>query len=280
MPPNDPMFDLPTDTKPDDTPTADTTKPEPGVSADALREALSGITAPFAAERETQQRTIDDMTQQIAELRSQVSQTETPAAGDFSEEFFADPEGLIKKTAQSVVDERIMLLGPAIDGLANLGGTALYDRMMQDIDTEFGAGAWAEDFAPIIDQRIADERKTNPMVTTNIGWLQREVLAVKGMKMTDLVERQSKNATKSDEDKDAERRKIIDEFVNTTTMHGGVNFTAESRPKEPTQFEQEYLSSLKKSGDDVNLEDLRRNLDCGSSLAEWQASQKSASGEK
>ena len=265
--PDDPMFDTP------EPAVEGAAAPQPAVPIDDLREALAGVTQPMEQARAADQAKIEELRQALANVQQQVNAGPEVPVTDFNEAFFENPE----ETVEKKVNEQLNKLGPALQQLVTLGSTAVVDRYMQEIDKDYGPGAWNEHFNTIIQARLADESRTNPMVGSDVNWMQREVLAIQGLKMNELMDVKSEFESKTQEDSDSKMRDYIDKNMNTTTMTGGFSGAPRDRDAGPTEMEQDYIDQCSRAGaEEISIDTLRRNMECGSSLDDWQAANKAA----
>jgi hypothetical protein len=195
----------------------------------------------------------------------------TPAPeGDFTQQLLADPEGTINARVQDEIKSQLGQLAPYFQGLSDTAHSAIIQAHATEIDTRFGPGTYAEEFAPVLDKRFEQARKENPALLSSQDWINSEVNGVKGFKMDALVDRRGKFTTTQAEAQKAEDDRILSQVANATNLTGGVRPSGD-KPREPTPAEEEYLRSRADSGRPMALEDLRKGQELGTSLKDWRA---------
>jgi hypothetical protein len=144
-------------------------------------------------------------------------------------------------------------------------------RLKGDIDSTYGEGVWAKEFAPELDPIFERTRRDAPDRLGDVDAIEKAVNAVKGMKFDTLTEAKGK----ADEAKAASieaRRKEGMEYVTSNLSGGiGVPTTKSTLPQEG----KDYLDRIMRAtGTRPDEAEFLRSLNSGSTLADWQAAHK------
>jgi hypothetical protein len=298
MPPNDPLFDntpapvAPAPPEPDlgstgmpeggltnGTPNGEVNEPGGGnLSLNDIQSAVQTALQPYqdrVANLEAENRQLREAT------TTMVPDPDPVPEGDFYSRMAADPEAAIG----AIVKDQFKTLAPLISNLHTTAHQAHVAGHANEIDTQFGAGTWREEFAPVLEARFAEMGRNDPTSIISPDIIQREVSALKGHKFDTLIERRDASRTSAAEAAEKEREDLTAHIVNSTGMVGGVR-AGGGRTRELTQDEKDYVSlRAGATGETVDPHALRANMDLrgtgasgGTSLEAWRAAKAAKEG--
>ena len=206
-------------------PKANGNDPTPsGLTMEAAAELITQAQAPLYAKLEEQG---TQMAKVIAELSQQ---NKAPAGGatlnqvteDFLTQFGTDPEAAV----DTVVNKRLATLAPLIGNLMNSGTSAFVGLEAQQIDGEFGPGAFNKLFDKPLNVILDSYRANNAMAHSDRNVITNEVNGLKGKLFNELVEYREESRKKATESNEGQRKDLVDGIVSDVTqrtnMTGGL----------------------------------------------------------
>lgn len=255
---------------PNSPPEAEPEAPTPSVPAASgvsLAE-VQGLLQPLQTELQQTRSENAALQERIAAMANR-PEPESPAE-DFLDTFSNDPRGTLQKEAQSIVDGRLQQLSPLLEQQLTAMSSTLVESQQAAIDREFGPDTWNEHFAPVMELRMKEARKSNPTALIDPNWVKNEVLALKGHKMDTLVELRSNQLKGVEDAKTKEREEMMANF-NATGLTGGVNIPPPNTNREATEAEKAYAASRASAGLSTDIEAIRKSKAIGGTLKEYRA---------
>lgn len=279
--PDDNLFTS-SETPPEGTPSGDSSGEDSsgngtpqGLSEAEIQLMIQSSTQPLQAENQALQ-------QELQTLRQQANQpppVDPPKADEWIENFTGDAQGTVQATAAEIVDARFQKLVPYLEQTNATIHTSLIDMERRAVEAEYGPDAWTTHFEPVMNIRMTELQKTNPMALANAGIVKNEVLGIHGLKRNELNSLKSTNTTAATDakEKDFEAMKSR---LNISGMTGGTSAPPVNTSKELSEAEKDYVASKKLAGMDVDIQALRASAKRGTGFAEYQAEQASKGDKK
>lgn len=253
------------------------------VQVQAIQEAVAAVVGPMQSSLQSR---IDDLEGMNRDLQSRLETRQTPepvidpSNEEFYNEFATDPQGTLKKQIESQLNDGLRQMAPLLQQHNAAAHNAYLAGHQQEIDREFGAGTYRDEFAPILEKRFDQMRQVDPTRLSDPEWLSTEVNGVKGFKFDTLLGRRTSHAEKSEEARTAEVQQMAEHLLNNTALSGGLTPPSSSNTREPTAEEQNYLELQARQGIVRDPADLRTAVTSGNTLAEYRAAKTKAEEKK
>ena len=193
---------------------------------------------------------------------------------DFLTRFANDPEAAIREIAGG----QMQIAVPLMSGLINSTVANFIERETEDIDREFGPGAWIKFFDKPLGVLMDGYRKSDVSALANNSTIRGEVDGLKGRMFNELVEfREASRKTKT-EGTEADTKKLVDGVTETvmaqTNLSGGIRRISGGE-EEITEAVQGYLKErIEAIGGDETGKDFLARTDYGDSIEDYMAHQK------
>jgi hypothetical protein len=196
---------------------------------------------------------------------------------DFLTQFGIDPEKAVDAKVAAGIQAQLGTIAPLIGNLMNSGTSAFVGLEAQQVDAEFGPGAWAKLFDKPMNTIIESYRTNNATALADRNTITREVNGLKGQLINELVEFRS-TATKSNADNAAAQRKeladgIVEDVTQRTNMTGGIR-RQEGGTLEITEDIKGYVEERQRAiGGTEDAKTFLERTDYGNSIEEYNAHQ-------
>jgi hypothetical protein len=266
--PEDKVFSTETD-KPTETPPAETPAATPtGLSKEDIAALVAEQVAPLKQGLDQQNEFFAKLQQQATERLADPERPE-PTTEDWATKFYNEPQG----TVQAEIANQT---APALQQAASTFGKMLLDTQQAAVDKEFGAGTWAETFAPKLDPIVAEAAKVNPMSLMSPTAVQNAVDTIKGNNFGTLAER-ARKAAETDPNEDLV--KSVTERVEQAMTGGIRRVPGHAEDKLDDEESQEFLKTFfKQTGEQLDPKRLAVMMNTGSTYDEWKAASKKLEG--
>ncbi len=235
-------------------PGTDDKSPEgtPGNGADPA--AATGLTMAEAAELINQSNA--PLRESIAELNVAIGkiQTQAPAGPpqdapgvteeDFVTRFTNDPEG----TVGGMISGQLKTVAPILGNIINSGTGAFVGLEAQQIDADFGEGAWAKYIDKPLSVILDTYKQSNVAALSDRNTITREVNGLKGQLLNELVEhRDAAKKTYTEGTEDA-KKTLLEEVMTgvRTNLTGGIR-RIEGGGEEVTEAVKGYLEERQRA---------------------------------
>ncbi len=275
---------------PDDNPLAGSNEPEGTPAGDPNPASNGGDPAPLPLTVEAATEMIQplvtrmeelgannqELATRLAEITNQAPAAADPAAGvdggDFLQQFSNDPQAAI----DSRVTEMFKGISPLISTLIGSGSSAFTGIEAQQVDQDFGPGAWDKFFAKPMDQIMNAHRKTNVAALADRNVISKEVNGLKGAMFNDLEAFRAEARKTVTETQEGKRKSLIDEVSGhiRTNPTGGIR-RVDTGTEEVTDELRGYLAERERSiGEKNDPSEWLARTDYGNTIEEYQAHQK------
>ncbi len=269
---------MPASDDPLDTPATET--PANGaMSAADVAQIVTDAQAPLlnqiGALTESQQQSAEQF-QQLAQMVSS-NNNPAPAAVDGEEDFLTELTTNPRLAVGKIVQESMGALAPFLGKIAESGSNAFIGIERQQIDEQFGSGAWDAHFDKRISSSMTAHGQNNPAALADSGLLHREVNELKGENLDALVkfreEHQTQQATTANSDLDSMVQEIAGEVMRRTNGTGGLR-RIEATGEEVTEAVKGYLSEVAKAtGKQVDSKKWLSDTNYGNTIEDYRKKQ-------
>jgi hypothetical protein len=265
-----------------------TPDPDPGANG-GDPDPNTGITMQGAAELIVQAQApllekINELGEATAKLAANAANPQNTAPAlvptndeDFLTQFGVDPEKAVDAKVAAGIQAQLGTIAPLIGNLMNSGTSAFVGLEAQQVDAEFGAGAWAKLFDKPMNTIIDSYRTNNATALADRNTITREVNGLKGQLINELVEFRN-SSTKATTDNVAAQRKeladsIVEDVTQRTNMTGGIR-RQEGGALEITENVKGYVEERQRAiGGNEDAKTFLERTDYGNSIEEYNAHQ-------
>jgi hypothetical protein len=225
---------------------------------------------------------LEELGETTAQVVQSMNQTRTPAnqpepntqdQEDFLTQFGVDPEAAVN----AAVSKQLGTLAPLIGNLMNSGTSAFVGLEAQQIDAEFGAGAWNKLFDKPLAVILDGYRQNNAMALSDRNVITNEVNGLKGKLFNELVTFRTEAQKTNADTVDANRKELTDGIVadvtQRTNLTGGLR-RIEGMGEEVTEELKQYLAErVAATGEKIEPKEWLARTDYGNSIEEYNAHQ-------
>ena len=261
--PDDAVFNTPAPAE--NTPETPGATQTPVPSAGVTQEQLDAKFAPI-------EKSLGEMSNFFTKLEQQATTTPAgpvtpPTDKDWATDFYEKPQ-------ETVQAEIAAQAAPILQQNAAFSAKVLMDKHQVDFDTEFGAGAWAEEIEPVLAPIVADAIKNYPTSLSNPTAVQNAVNTIKGDKFAALAARASKLSDAAGEP-NKELEKVVAEQI-AVQMTGGMRRAPNAaEEKLDDDDSQEFLKEIfRQTGEKRDPARLAKLMNSGPYIEDWQGATK------
>lgn len=224
---------------------------------------------------------IEELSGSVAKLAQNATNPQPPNQGgpdpddpDFMTQLTTDPQ----KAIQGLLRQEMGTIAPVLGNLMNSGASAFVGMEAQQIDQEFGAGAWDKLFAKPMDTILEAYRTNNAVALADRNTITREVNMLKGQVVNELIKHRDEFQKLSTEEQEAANKAITDQVVETvaqrTNLTGGIRRT-ESGAEEVTEEVKGYLEERTRAiGGNEDAKEFLQRTNYGNTWEDYQEHQK------
>ncbi len=190
---------------------------------------------------------------------------------DFLTQLSTDPRGAIAE----VVRSEFKGISPLISTLINSGSSAFTGLEAEQIDRDFGPGAWDKFFDKPMGQLLDAHRQNNPAALADRNVINREVNGLKGALLDDLVEFRDEARKTATERGEADTKTLVDAVSGQvrTNMTGGIR-RVDTGIEEVTEDLKGYLAERERAiGEKNDPKAWLEKTDYGNTIEDFQAHQ-------
>lgn len=240
----------------------------------------AGLTMAEAAELITQANA--PLLEKVAELTASMGRMNQPTPkdpvvtpvepADFLTRFSEDPEGAIDARIAS----QFQTVAPVIGNIINSGTGAFVGLEAQQVDQEFGEGAWAKYIDKPLTVILDSYKQSNAAALSDRGTITREVNGLKGQLLNELVEHRDTSKQKATEAGEASQKDLLETVMAgvRTNLTGGIR-SNQTVGEEVTEELKGYLAERQAAiGGDESGKDWLQRTDYGNTIEEYVAHQK------
>ena len=243
------------------------------VTMAAAAEMMSQVITPLTERLEELGRTNAQLAGQLRAPAPEGTPTPATETEDFLTRFSSDPEGAVR----GLQNEGFQQIVPLASSLINSTVSNFIIRETDQIDREFGQGAFSKFFEKPLGVIMNSYRQSNAVALADHSVISREVDGLKGRQFNELVEfregsRKSATDTQESQTKDLVKG-VTDKVLNQTNLTGGLR-RIDGGEEEVTDALKGYLAERQAAiGGNETGKEFNTRTNYGNSYEEFQAHQ-------
>lgn len=187
---------------------------------------------------------------------------------DLVSQLASDPEGTIKRVAQSALKEGNQAQLQVLGTLINTQHQNLVDDAEFDVDRQFGEGSWKEVIKPKLDPFLSELRTSNPTALADHQTLTRLVNMLKGEQMQALVDRQTKHQQSLATQEEAGVKKLVDQISPHLPAAGLKRVTNDPSGQDIPGLDL-MRAELKREGMEIDPKEFAKYHNAGNTLSDF-----------
>lgn len=190
--------------------------------------------------------------------------------------FYDNPEGAVdERFAQSAL--------PIVQHVARAHTNLQLDKFSQEIDSEWGAGAFDGVIRKPLQSLIDTAIQGNPTAALNQEGLQTALASIAYRSRRALAEHKEKAQTQSQQAENERfnaqmQAALREQGIDTTTLRGGIRRVAPVDDKLPNELHAYLAANLRETGREIDEKRAAKMMRTGNKLSDWQKSDKELGG--
>ena len=212
----------------------------------------------------------------VQELRqmAQPAVPESPPAelsdDDFLKRLTEDPKSAVSGLITDIIQKEV---SPTISNMTTSASRAFIDLEKEDVDGQFGPGAWNKFFEPHWQVLEKAYQKSNPGALGDRAVIQREINSLKGLQVSELMSHKNEKDKESQSEQNEGLKNLVDGVAQTVTnLTGGLRVQNPDGKVVVTDEVRGYLKEkMSALGVEETPEEWFKATDFGNSLSDYKA---------